>query len=76
MSYAPNPFPDPGQGPWAMAAPPLRPRRLWYLAALAVLLGGVAWLVAVVRARRIARRRSPGGPMYPPAASGGFLSGL
>jgi hypothetical protein len=50
MSYAQNPFPGPAQGPWPMAAPPggppaVRPRRLWYLAALAVLLGGVAWLV-------------------------------
>ena len=44
MSYAPSPFPALGQGPWAAPAP-LRPRRLWYLAALAVLLGGVAWLV-------------------------------
>ena len=50
MSYAPNQFPDPGQGPWAMAPPMavkpgVRPRRLWYLAAVAVLLGGVVWLV-------------------------------
>jgi hypothetical protein len=44
MSYAPNPFPAPGQGPLA-APPPLRPRRRWYLATLAVLLGGVAWLI-------------------------------
>src|SRR5579864_4754790 len=50
MSYATGQFPGTGQGPYvgAPAAPQptrIRPGRVWYLAGLALLLAGVAWLV-------------------------------
>jgi hypothetical protein len=46
MNYEPGPFAGAGQGRQANSGPPsIRPRRLWYLAALVVLLGGIAWLV-------------------------------
>ena len=48
MSYATGQFPGTGQGPYAGApAQParIRPGRVWYLLGLALLLGGVAWLV-------------------------------
>jgi hypothetical protein len=49
MSYATGQFPGTGQGPYAGAPAPqpakIRPGRVWYLLGLALLLGGVAWLV-------------------------------
>jgi hypothetical protein len=51
MSYAPGQYPgaDPGAYPGPPVPAPqqarIRPGRVWYLVALAVLLGGAAWLV-------------------------------
>ena len=46
---APQPYPGqpygPGQPPYSAGRPKVRPGRVWYLAALVVFLGGVAWLI-------------------------------
>jgi len=45
----PQPYPGqpygPGQPPYSAGRPKVRPGRVWYLAALVVFLGGVAWLI-------------------------------
>jgi hypothetical protein len=50
MSYSPGQYPAAGQWPAATGTPTaaaakVRPGRAWYLAALALVLGGAAWLI-------------------------------